>query len=166
MPLSGSWKTAEKRQWQLCTEQDCTQAVLNWSLNGIFKAQWSLVGAGQISVVGKFLCLVLSLPLLLSFRKKRNIIRESKYVYFPDISFMCRALAACILWSWFATGPERRKEIGGIGRMIPWFRKTTLQQNKIHRPSLRPGVYWTRLCKQIACVLMLLHFPSHSEMHV
>lgn len=50
-----------------------------------FQSQRSLAGAGQISVVGNFLCLGLSLPLLLSFLKERDRIGGSTFVYFPDI---------------------------------------------------------------------------------
>lgn len=107
MPLSGSWRTAGKCNgrfaWTGATHELCwTQA------RGAFLKHCSLAGAGQVSVVGILVCLVLSFSLLLSFLKERNMVGDSKL--FPFLTFLyLRALTDCLVWSWFATGPRKWK---------------------------------------------------------
>ena len=76
-----------------------------------------MAGAGEIRIVGKFLSLVLSLPLLLSSLKGRNAMGKANlfsfltFLHLQNIS----GLLVMVLVSYWA----RREDIGGIGQKIP-----------------------------------------------
>lgn len=72
-----------------------------------FLSRRSLAGAGQISV-GNFLCLVLSLLLLLSFLKERNTTGESKFVYLPDIPLSQSLNGLFVIGPGLLLGQKRR----------------------------------------------------------